>query len=234
MSTMADIKSAGGRIAERFESYSLRERALIGATLLALTWALWLNAIDAPITDQRIRIERDIQGLIQEFEARESFQRDRDTRSQDPVLMAQREALQERIALQTTAIDESLLEFVDPQDVPVFLEDVLTSHAGLTLVELQSLPVVAVVEARDTDDASGPIADPTVSTAGEALEVWGHPVRLTLEGGYLDALSYLQALEDSDWQLSWRSLALEVVEHPKARIVIELETLSRHMEWFGV
>ena len=48
---------------------------------------------------------------------------------------------------------------------------------------------------------------------------------LTLEGGYLDCLAYLQAVERLPWHMYWWRIEVEIGEYPMNDIVIELRTL---------
>ena len=50
----------------------------------------------------------------------------------------------------------------------------------------------------------------------------------------MEVLAYLAALESGSWRFSWRSFEYAVSEYPKARAIIEVETLSREREWLGV
>ncbi|HJE29851.1 MAG TPA: MSHA biogenesis protein MshJ, partial [Pseudomonas nitrititolerans] len=59
---------------------------------------------------------------------------------------------------------------------------------------------------------------------------------LTLEGGYFELLTYLNAIQASGWRLHWDSLDYEVGEAGagRARIILDLHTLSRDAGWVGV
>jgi len=63
-----------------------------------------------------------------------------------------------------------------------------------------------------------------------------HGLRLTLEGGYFDLLAYLNAIQASGWRLHWDSLNYEVGEEgaSRARVILDLHTLSRDAGWVGV
>ena len=75
------------------------------------------------------------------------------------------------------------------------------------------------------------------ATAAEApLTLYKHGLKLSLEGGYFDLLSYLQAIQASGWRLHWDSLDYQVskVAGAPATITLVLYTLSREAGWIGV
>lgn len=135
-------------------------------------------------------------------------------------------------------IDHNTSELITPQKMRAVLEDLLKAHKGLHLVGLESFsepvkladetPVVAV-EAATSAAAPAPKAD-----AGVTL--YKHGVRLQLEGGYFDLLQYLQAIQGTPWKLNWDSLDYQVGEGGpgRAKISLQLYTLSRQSGWVGV
>ena len=77
----------------------------------------------------------------------------------------------------------------------------------------------------------------TPASAGEApLTLYKQGLRLSLEGGYFDLLSYLQAIQASGWRLHWDSLDYQVGKEAgaPATITLVLYTLSREAGWIGV
>lgn len=114
------------------------------------------------------------------------------------------------------------------------LEELLRSQANLRLLSLHSfseplqLPAVATASAPATDSPA---------SAGEApLTLYKQGLKLSLEGGYFDLLSYLQAIQASGWRLHWDSLDYQVGKEAgaPATITLVLYTLSREAGWIGV
>ncbi|OYW87723.1 MAG: MSHA biogenesis protein MshJ, partial [Pseudomonadales bacterium 32-61-5] len=107
------------------------------------------------------------------------------------------------------------------------LQDLLRNQAKLKLVALQS--------------SSAPLELPRAAPATQEQQAspvvfYRHGVQLTLEGGYFDLLTYLKAIEASGWRLHWDRLDYEVGEngHDRARVTLDLHTLSRDAGWVGV
>jgi MSHA biogenesis protein MshJ len=198
---------------------SLRERALVAITLIALTWSGWLNSVGGDVIDSKARVERDIARLAADLKM-EVVERQRlqaiDNKDYK-TLLSQRDVLSESVQERQRELENLLNEFIAPRDVPNLLEDILRQHRGLRLVKLESLEPQGLLA--DSDDAE---------------QIFRHPIRLQLEGGYLDTYAYLVALEGSRWQLGWRRLAYTVQDYPTATITIEVETLSRDKDFLGV
>ncbi len=134
-------------------------------------------------------------------------------------------------------IDADTRSLVSPTRMQALLQDLLRAQPRLTLLGLESfsaplhLPPEAVVQAQAGQARSAQ------QTAEKAPEVfYRHGLRLSLEGGYFELLTYLRSIQASGWRLHWDSLDYEVGEQGpgRARISIELHTLSRHAGWVGV
>ncbi len=129
--------------------------------------------------------------------------------------------LLQRIDLETSTL-------ISPARMKALLQDLLRNQAKLKLVALQS--------------SSGPLAVPSEVTADNKEQktppvvFYRHGLRLTLEGGYFDLLAYLNAVQASGWRLHWDSLNYEVGEEGagRARVSLDLHTLSRDAGWVGV
>lgn len=112
------------------------------------------------------------------------------------------------------------------------LEELLRTQANLRLLSLQSFSEPLQLPAVATASAAG---DP--AAAAEApLTLYKHGLKLSLEGGYFDLLSYLQAIQASGWRLHWDSLDYQVSKEAgaPATITLVLYTLSREAGWIGV
>ncbi|MHA6492100.1 type II secretion system protein GspM [Pseudomonas borbori] len=128
-------------------------------------------------------------------------------------------------------IDENTAALVTPEKMRAVLEDLLRAQPSLRLIGLNSYS--EPVELRGVPSAST-AADETPAVAPVTL--YRHGVRLQLEGGYFDLLTYLQAIQGTEWTLNWDSLDYQVGEAgpARAKISLQLYTLSRQAGWVGV
>lgn len=219
------------RLLEQFDSRTVRERILIGLTLFALTWGVWIMSIGGVVIDGKAEVITSIDQLSRDLQL-QNDERARllgeDTAPQRLALEQQQDRLQELIIAQQAELDELLTRFIPPEQVPSLLEDVLRDFSGLRLVRLASQPAEPLLlKTENEGEAKDAAHMPQVT-------IYRHPVQLEFEGGYLDVMAYLVALESGDWRFAWRKFEYAVEDYPKAQVLIELETLSREKEWLGV
>ncbi|MES2821879.1 MAG: type II secretion system protein GspM [Pseudomonadota bacterium] len=126
-------------------------------------------------------------------------------------------------------IDQNTAALVTPDRMKALLQDLLRSQPGLRLVGLQSFSEAVRLPGSETPAAGAPPAVTPVT-------LYRHGVRLQLEGGYFDLLAYLQAIQGTEWHLNWESLDYRVGDAGpgRARIRLQLSTLSRQAGWVGV
>lgn len=218
-------------LVQRWQALAPREQWLSFGVALGLLIMLYVLLLAEPL-GLRIAAEqnRQQQAETRTLQAQSSLQDIRNRLAADPNLsyrqalkaaQASRDQLHQRIDLETSTL-------VSPEKMKALLQDLLRKQTKLTLVSLQSssapleLPGVATPATQDQP------ASPVV--------FYRHGLQLTLEGGYFDLLDYLRAIEASGWRLHWDRLDYEVGEggHERARVTLDLHTLSRDAGWVGV
>ena len=213
-------KPAWRRVAERFDALTLRERALVVASALAVLWLAWDWTLGARQRRDELTLERDVAQLKARVvdEARKQ-ERLREARANDPnaALAARRDALQHDIDDLDHRLEADLGHFVPPTQAAALLADVVRRHRGVTLDHVEALPAV-----------------PVVLKEGESTHLYRHGLRVALTGGYFDVAAYLEDLESSQWQFGWRALDYRVADYPLAHVTVEIETLSHDPNWLGV
>ena len=206
----------------RYGALSLRERALIAASLIALVWLVWDWTIHQAINRRMAAAQSDVRSLRERIisevavaeELRKSLENDPNRR-----LAEDERTLTKRVAELDMHLETLVGGFVEPAMMPALLEDVVAHHKGVTLQRVASLPMEPV---RQQD-------------GGEIVPgLYRHAMRVELHGGYFPIRDYLRELEDAPWRFSWRSLNYHVEQFPDAVVVLELETMSREKNWLGV
>jgi len=205
----------------RFEALSLRERVLVGVSVIASIWLLWDWTAHQALERRAAAARNDIaslqQRIVSEQNAADQLQRQL---AEDPNTKLNDEArvLTEEVASIDERLETLVGGFVEPSAMPVVLEDVLRHHHGVALKRVASLPV-----------------EPVRQESGDAVPgLFRHSMRVELRGGYFAVRDYLEELEKAPWRFAWRSLDYRVDDYPQGNVVLEVETMSREKNWLGV
>lgn len=210
---------------ERWQALAPREQWLCLAVALLLPAMLWLVLVHDPLAQRHERLRSQQQAdharLLDanvaraELAARAAADPDR----------AVREALQAAEAVRErhlNVLQRETAALIDPQRMQKVLQDLLQSRPGLRLQGLESF--------------SEPLRLPAAPAVEPAPILYRHGMRLSLEGSYFELRDYLRSIEGGDWRLFWERLDYRVEEAGpgRARITVELYTLSREAGWIGV
>jgi len=213
--------------ATRVDALTLRERLIIFA-VAALALVTLANAVLLdPLMRERDRVSKRIQDeQAQIARARADIQRMLAERTLDPdagnrkrlqALQSQVEDLRRTVA----GVQRSL---ISPDKMPPLLEDMLRSSSRLRLTSLKKLPVTSLIDTA-TQAQQGASSDDDVTG------LYRHGVELTVQGSYLDMLSYLSELERLSPQLFWDDAVFAVDRYPNATMTLRVYTLSLDKQW---
>ncbi|WP_341502854.1 hypothetical protein [Gallaecimonas sp. GXIMD4217] len=196
---------------------SLRERGLVmlaGLILLGGVLGLsWLEPKLAGLAKERQALARQL-SRVEELARTRTMLESRLAR--DPVaelrlaiaeLKQSRNDQQQQLQQRTRAL-------VPVQAMAPMLESLLAKTPGLQLQSLKSLPPEPLLSLPDD--------------GGSDLNLYRHPLTLTLKGGYLPLLTFLQRSEQLPWQLFWQSLTFEQGQDGETEIHVYTLGTSRH------
>ncbi len=205
--------------AERFNELSMRERLFVSSAVVGLICALWFYFVYSYFENQQAIVERDV--LMTKEEARTIDEKTQEfirVSAQDPnvPLTAELNGVREDLNTMNANLQLSLSQFIPPSAMTLVLRDLMADHKNLTLTLLSRLPTRQLLP----DE--------------ESANLYLHPMRLELEGTYLDVLDYVQSLENGDWQFNWQSFQYKTTDYPYGVATIEIETLSKDKHWLGI
>lgn len=120
---------------------------------------------------------------------------------------------------------------VPPERIAPLLESILRANGRLKLVSLRTLPVDTVDgNAKGAGNAS-PAADTAKPAPAAGTVLYRHGVEVTVRGGYLDMVDYMNALQALPTQLFWGRAQLDAEDAPNVRLTLTLYTLSLDPKW---
>ncbi len=119
-----------------------------------------------------------------------------------------------------------------PERMAGVLQQLLGKDPRVRLVSMRNLPPEPIDGPRTVQDRA--VQEKSVSAgAPRSAQVFRHGIEVVVEGGYLDLLAYLDALERQPWQLFWGQVSLQA-EYPRATLRLTLYTLSLDKAWLVV
>lgn len=213
------------RYADRFDAAPLRQRVLMFVALaLVIAFAAEV-ALVGPLRDRHRQLGAEIAQRQKEAAALGAALQsltERNRAHPDMGLRERQAALQRELAQVNARILREGQRFTPPDRMRGALEGMLRSHPRLALLELRTLPPVALGE---PGAANGAAAKPGL---------YRHGMELTVAGTYLDFYEYLRTLEGLPTQLYWGKAELTVGQHPGATLKLTVYTVSFDSAWLVV
>jgi MSHA biogenesis protein MshJ len=216
------MKALWLKLSSRIDGMTLRERIAIFvasvAALLFLVNGIVLEPMFArnrqladQVRQQNLQLQAANAGVAAQMEA---FTRNPDAATQQRLADLQREAAE--LAGSLRAMQHGL---VAPEKMGQLLQQLLRSNGKLKLVSLRTLALDGMAGA---DAKSAPV---------QRQLLYRHGVEVVLQGGYLDMLDYMQALEGSPQQVFWGRAQLDARNYPAATLTLTLYTLGLDEKW---
>lgn len=225
---MTSLQSSVDDFCGWLDARAPRERLILAISLMAALTVIWYVLLIEPMALHKQALEAQVSsaaatvaGLDQNaaaIVAGAAQDPDAENRQQKVVLEEEIGRLDERLALLTG-------ELISPQQMVAVLEEMLKRRRQLSLTRLENLPSEPLIE---------PATDTLQAEKVQQRNLYRHPLRIELSGSYLEALAYLQSLEQLPRKVYWQDLALSVEEYPQAKITVTVYTLSLKEDWIGV
>jgi MSHA biogenesis protein MshJ len=215
-------------LVKKYESLTLRERAIVVFAILGAAIYLWDQMLMQPLRNQRMSLDSELSlASASGFDAQSV-----DLSDPRQVNLKRAAELQTRVQLLDTQIAGTASGFVAANRMVEVLNDVLDRQGTLELVSIRNLPVVSLVPPPKAEEGAAPVEPEANAGPGEPPYV--HAIEIVIEGQYADILDYLEALEALPWRFRWNTLDLNARGYPRNRVRIELSTLSLDATWLGV
>jgi len=218
------------KLKAKIDALALRERALILLCAMAVMGLLLQSQLIDPLLQERGVISSKARTLALDI-AQQASQRTlleaEISAGVNRYKIARRDQLRSEMELLNERIEESVVAMIPPRLMPQVLENILAQNSSLTLLAIENQPVVALMTHSDDsgEEAVGNAAD---------KGLYRHAFVLTLEGNYLAAIDYFEALEAMPWRFVWHELSLNVTQYPTATIILTVHTVSMSEEVLGV
>lgn len=194
-------------IAARIDELTLRQRAMLFATLsLAVVAMAYVAVLDPVLVRQKALIEQAKRDHSQLAAVRTQIESMLRKEERDPEQSALRD-LEKRVSEAEQALANKKQGFAASTRLPALLKDLLGKGRPVRLESLKVLPGTQV-------------------EGGSQL--YRHGVEMTIRGRYFDLLQYLTELEALPLSLLWGSGELQVEEYPEVKLTLQIHTLNPH------
>lgn len=231
---------------EKIAVKTQRERLIITFLLCAVIYAIANFVIFAPIEKQKSRLDVRMSSVgveMKKLSAQEKVLASALTN--DPNAVKKREIIQleSRVAELDKDLETLSVGLISAEKLPHALRQVLESIGSLKLLGMKTrAPArLSLQEEREqmdilfieSDDSDESLVD-ELGAENSDVGIFKHSVEVSVEGKYFDLIRYLQSLEELTWKIYWEALDYEVTRYPKAKILIEVYTLSTEEGVLGV
>lgn len=198
---------------DKFETLKQREKILtLGAGILVIAMLgftygvepLWLNNNKAKI--EITSLDRQIANLTLQQQTY-ALALKTDPNGDSNVQLAQLEKRTKRL---DSNFSEELNKLVSPASMPALMASMLGLSTNLNLVDMKAITPINLFADKDDQD----------------LELYQHGVRMVFNGSYANAQTFLESLEQTQWQVYWNVMEFNVQTYPTATLTIEFYTLS--------
>jgi MSHA biogenesis protein MshJ len=199
---------------ERIDALELRERVLLlGAVVVVVFLVVDSFGLQPTLKAQQVK-QQQISDLEMKLSALRTETSLLSFKSGDDPLQV-RQNRRDTLAAELSGLDEQIVgqlgALVEPAQATELLKQVLSRHKGLRLTSLEA--------------SSAPLEAPDIETV-DGGDLGRYQLDLALEGGYLDVLHYLQALESMPWKFFWQNVDFRISQHPQAVTRLQLYTLG--------
>ena len=195
-----------------------REQVLLLVAVLVIVVLFWNYAVLVPLEQRGERAQAraaEHQDALAEIAEQRADLIARQDEDPDAPWRERLDETQESLAALEADLDEQMQRLVSPSRMVAVLRRMLAEQDGLELEYLQTRPPEMVF---DEDD----------------LRVYRHGVTVVFQGSYSATRDYLERLEADSRELIWERVDYQVVSHPRARVRLDVHTLSLEEPTLGL
>ena len=217
------MKESLRTLEHKINAFTVRERALILITLLAVIGFSWWHFYAEPLTIKTNTLATQNDQLAREVQVAQSSAAAISKRIQQGVHKNKEEKLKTlRVELKRVneALKQKTLELIEPDEMFELMLQLITADSKLKLTGLKRNQLKPVFIAAKNE--------------GPQPEIFRHVMNIEFEGKYQDILAYISRLEGLEWKLIWDEITLTSETYPLIHVSIEISTLSDSKYWVGL
>lgn len=218
-----------GNLAKLINARKQEERVVVLLALIATLIYVGLFLVIEPLQFRQADAARRITVTGTQILEEESQQAQiKATYNSDPdsFARARQQELLSSVAEADLELNRLYGQLIDPREMSLMLTLILQSETTLELISLNNMPSELLLSSAISEEAE--------AGRKSSVELYRHGLQMVFEGTYLDTIRYLQSLEELENNFFWETLEYSVLAYPKARITLDIYTLSTQRGWIGV
>lgn len=245
------------KYSDQFNARELRERIILALCLFAVVYGIFYYGFFFRLDIEKANLKSQLDEVAKEQEKLSAqevvFAK---AIANDPNADKKRELT--RLAQQLRNLDQDLIQLsvglISAEQLPLALRDVLIQSKNLNLLGMETqapskLPLseppkietaTKAKKTSQTEQAEKILAESAKSqnskkrgSESSGVGLYKHAVKLAIEGEYFAVVDYLESLEALPWKIYWHALDYQVENYPKAKVVLEVYTLSTEKGFIG-
>jgi MSHA biogenesis protein MshJ len=231
------VNELWARYAAKLDAMTSRERVMVfAAGAVVIAFVVWLLALQ-PVWDRNHRLAAQAAAQRDNAVSLEAQKRElqaRLTTSPDAEITRQIDEVDRQLASLDATLTQMQSGLIEAARMPALIKDMVGRAPRLQLLAMRTLPVTPLVDRSGGAAASEPAkAGDGGKSAGDA-GIFKHGIEITVEGRYLDLLSYAAQLEAMPARLMWNRTRIDALEYPRVTMTLTLYTLSLDRTWLTI
>lgn len=233
-----------GMFVERYNELVIRQRVILLLAFLSALYLFWYLFFLLPLsnTSKNLMLENTYLSSLYEDERQIENDKQRDGKALGIISLNNKLSdLEAEIEVLNAELKEYFSIASSAKDFMSVMEDLVTDTEGLTLQEIEQLPIKPVVVGRNASlsimpnlnsrnvsqtEAVGVNALDQASIDGETATIYKNRIAIKVKGNYSSLVQYLAKIESLSWGLFGQDIHYKVDQHPNALVSLVLYSLS--------
>jgi len=242
MSAMMKTKSKLCQIAALLDGRPATERGLIFITVCLTIYTLLHFSLMSPVDKSNATMR-----LAIESKTAEKMLLDQElAKLLDNLNRAPKESVLVRLASLTNELNNTgefstlMKDLITPREMVRFVEGVLTSNKGITVVRAKNMPAVQLWPDQSNKVKNEPGENKENHTqqrtpAKDEFKIYKHGMLLEVKGRYRELVTFLVTLEQLPWKILWGDVSLSSDDDDNDAVsTLVIYTLSPEKAWMGL
>jgi len=233
---------------ERYNELVIRQRVILLLAFLSALYLFWYFLFLLPLsnTSKNLMLENTYLSSLYEDERQIENDKQRDGKALGIISLNNKLSdLEAEIEVLNAELKEYFSIASSAKDFMSVMEDLVTDTEGLTLQEIEQLPIKPVVigpeaslsimpnlnsrnvaQTENVGVSEGIDALDQAYINGEKATIYKHRIAIKVKGNYSSLLQYLAKIESLSWGLFGQDIHYKVDQHPNALVSLVLYSLA--------